>query len=164
MSRARALLLGFLAAAACANPPPPEETTAPPGATYTGDETCITCHDDAATSLAKTIHARALAGESRPESERGCEACHGPGSVHAEEGGGKGVGGLREFVRAHRGLSRACLACRGRDRLQVPRGVTRSRRCVRCGGTTRALLAATLPALTTAAIGRKHVALWRQGP
>jgi DmsE family decaheme c-type cytochrome len=112
--RSYVLLLALLAAA-CASPPPPEETTAPPGATYVGDETCTQCHDEAATALAKTIHARALAGESRPEHERGCEACHGPGSVHSEEGGGKGVGGLREFVREEpaSARSRACLGCHG---------------------------------------------------
>jgi DmsE family decaheme c-type cytochrome len=90
----------------------------PPGATYVGDETCTTCHDDAATAYAKTIHVRALADPGRPESERGCEGCHGPGSVHAEEGGGKGVGGLRAFTSEEPASFRSagCLACHAGNR------------------------------------------------
>lgn len=117
---ARILVLTLALAAACKSPHAPEEVPPPTTATYVGEETCVTCHEDAATSYGKTIHARALAGESRPEWERGCEACHGPGSVHAEEGGGKGVGGLREFTPEESAAtrSRACLACHaGSDRL-----------------------------------------------
>jgi DmsE family decaheme c-type cytochrome len=111
----RAVLLALLALCACTgNTPKVEEmaATPPPGATYAGNDVCVACHDDQATSFAKTIHAVVL-NESRPESDRGCEACHGPGSVHAEAGGGKGVGGLRAFVRDEpaSGKSAACLRC-----------------------------------------------------
>jgi DmsE family decaheme c-type cytochrome len=153
----RLVLVALVMVAACATPPPPEEAAAPPGATYVGDETCTTCHDDAATAYAKTIHARALADASRPESERGCEACHGPGSVHAEEGGGKGVGGLREFVpeESAAARSRACLGCHGgRDRLHefLSGGHAMSRvACTDCHrlhtGRPPALLAVAPPAL-----------------
>jgi DmsE family decaheme c-type cytochrome len=153
----RIVLVGLVLAAACASKPAPEETSTPPGATYVGDETCTNCHDDAATAYAKTIHARALADASRPESERGCEACHGPGSVHAEEGGGKGVGGLREFVpeESAAARSRACLACHaGGDRLHefLSGGHALSRvACTDCHrlhtGRGPSLLAAAPPAL-----------------
>jgi DmsE family decaheme c-type cytochrome len=110
--------LAFAALAACTgSAPQPDETAAAPGATYAGDDVCITCHDDAATAFAKTVHAAALADTSRPEPERGCEGCHGPGSVHSEEGGGIGVGGLHAFVSTETAAARSsrCLACHAGD-------------------------------------------------
>ena len=73
----RAALLALLALCACTgNAPKVEETTAepPPGATYAGNDVCVACHEEQATSFGKTIHALVL-DESRPESDRGCEAC-----------------------------------------------------------------------------------------
>jgi len=119
----RSVLLVLLALCACTGNTPHVDqeaatppATPPPGATYAGADVCVACHDDQATSFAKTIHALVL-NESRPESDRGCEACHGPGSVHAEAGGGKGVGGLRAFVRDEpaSGKSAACLRCHAGD-------------------------------------------------
>ena len=112
----RSALLLLVAMAACSGTTAhvdEDAATPPPGATYSGADVCVACHDDQATSYAKTIHALVLADESRPESDRGCEACHGPGSVHSEAGGGKGVGGLRAFVREEpaAGKSAACLRC-----------------------------------------------------
>jgi len=94
-----------------------DEAPPPSGATYAGDEVCTTCHDEAATAYGKTIHARVLSDPSRPESERGCEACHGPGSIHADEGGGKGVGGIKGFGSEETASSRsaACLNCHAKQ-------------------------------------------------
>jgi DmsE family decaheme c-type cytochrome len=112
----RSLLLLLLALTACTGTTAHVDDEAaaepPANATYAGADVCVACHDDQATSYGKTIHAQVL-DESRPETDRGCEACHGPGSVHAEAGGGKGVGGLRAFVRDEpaTGRSAACLRC-----------------------------------------------------
>jgi DmsE family decaheme c-type cytochrome len=116
----RSALLLLLALAACTGPTAPgaeDAATPPEGATYAGADVCVACHDDQATSYGKTIHAQVLADESRPESDRGCEACPGPGGAHAEAGGGKGVGNLRAFVRDEpaSGKSAACLRCHAGD-------------------------------------------------
>ncbi len=80
---------------------------------YAGADMCAACHTERAESFAKTPHAWALAEPSRPEAQRGCEACHGPGQIHAEAGGGKGVGNLQNFApsRPAKERSAVCLSC-----------------------------------------------------
>src|SRR5262249_19750206 len=93
------MLVGIVACAGSKTHVDEETAAAPVGGKYAGPDVCVACHEDQAASYAKTIHAHVLAGEGRPESDRGCEACHGPGAEHAEAGGGKGVGGVRAFAR-----------------------------------------------------------------
>jgi DmsE family decaheme c-type cytochrome len=155
----RRLLLALVVAAACTGPAAhqDEEATPPAGAVYAGGDACVACHDDEATSYGKTIHSTALAGEDRPESERACEACHGPGGAHVEAGGGKAAGGLRAFVRDEPASARsaACLHCHARDvrRHDFLRGehALAAVACSDChdphGGTGDALLAQAVPEL-----------------
>ncbi|NIO48156.1 MAG: DmsE family decaheme c-type cytochrome [Candidatus Aminicenantes bacterium] len=51
---------------------------------YAGSETCMECHEEVGRAFEKTIHGR-LAEFELKGYPRGCEACHGPGSAHAEE-------------------------------------------------------------------------------
>ena len=53
----------------------------PPDAVEVGDELCSACHDEVGEQFQKNIHARLSVGD-----ENTCEACHGPGSAHSEEG------------------------------------------------------------------------------
>lgn len=63
--------------------PPSPQAAAPAGAaTFVGSDTCAACHDQTATHLALTPHGKAAFTRL---SAQGCEACHGPGSAHAED-------------------------------------------------------------------------------
>jgi len=59
---------------------------APEGATYVGEERCLSCHSVENDNFAHTTHAKVFRQNPKNELERkGCEACHGPGSRHANE-------------------------------------------------------------------------------
>ena len=83
---------------------------------YVGSIYCYACHEDLAGAFAETKMGKLFLEKPTNDLERkGCEGCHGPGSNHAESGGGIGVGGLIEF-RIDRGQSiktanQACLEC-----------------------------------------------------
>ncbi|MBF0618821.1 MAG: hypothetical protein HQL19_01505 [Candidatus Omnitrophica bacterium] len=53
-------------------------------------ETCLGCHEDQGRTFKLSPHAR-IVTKDKDDLAQGCETCHGPGSLHAEAGGGKGV-------------------------------------------------------------------------
>jgi DmsE family decaheme c-type cytochrome len=53
-------------------------------AAYVGTDTCKGCHEKVAEGFAQSLHAQAWASVQKFQSS-GCEACHGPGSKHAED-------------------------------------------------------------------------------
>jgi DmsE family decaheme c-type cytochrome len=54
------------------------------GADYVGSEDCMTCHEEIADAHRFGVHGNVLAGQAAGVEVRGCESCHGPGSVHGE--------------------------------------------------------------------------------
>ena len=58
------------------------------GAEYVGSEECTLCHDGIGREFSSTAHARLMV-DGETGYELGCEACHGPGSLHAMEGEGR---------------------------------------------------------------------------
>lgn len=62
-------------------------TTASPASEpqLVSNDVCLQCHDELGESFHKTAHGIYLSGEAMPSSGS-CQACHGPGSVHAESG------------------------------------------------------------------------------
>src|SRR3989338_2715136 len=61
------------------------------GAEYVGTETCATCHEKQYKEFRLSTHSRIATSEQVEGGPQGCEICHGPGSVHAEKGGGRGT-------------------------------------------------------------------------
>lgn len=80
-----------------------------PGAKYVGMETCLGCHDKFSADVKTNVHLRSAT--------KGCETCHGPGSIHAESENPKDIITFKEkgienaFI-----LSSQCLNCHARDR------------------------------------------------
>ena len=70
-----------------------KKTPAPPKSAadgYVGSDVCITCHQDQDHRFKNTVMGKIMMlNPHSPEEARGCEACHGPGQVHVEAGGGK---------------------------------------------------------------------------
>ena len=58
----------------------------PDGATYVGSTACADCHEDYVAEKTN-IHTRIAAFEVPTGVHTGCEGCHGPGSLHVDEGG-----------------------------------------------------------------------------
>jgi DmsE family decaheme c-type cytochrome len=95
----------------------------PAEATYVGEKACIKCHDVEAKHFGHTRHAKAFRLNPRNEAEsRVCEACHGPGSLHAQRGNEKNrdyiVGFTRDWGTPIEAQNQACMAChKGGERL-----------------------------------------------
>ena len=65
---------------------------APPqiaGATYVGNKECTQCHEDQTGHFATATHAKVALAADPKIGATGCEACHGPGSLHTKVGGSK---------------------------------------------------------------------------
>ena len=98
----------------------------PPEATYIGEKACIKCHDTEAGHFAHTRHAKSFRQNPRNEAEsRVCEACHGPGSLHAQRGNEKNreylIGFSRDWGTPVERQNQQCMSChKGQQRLHWP--------------------------------------------
>jgi DmsE family decaheme c-type cytochrome len=95
----------------------------PPEATYVGEKTCIKCHDVEAKHFSHTQHAKIFRENPKNALEaRVCEACHGPGSLHAQRGNEKNrdylIGFTKDWGSPVEAQNGQCMAChQGGERL-----------------------------------------------
>ncbi len=83
-------------------------------AAYVGSDACVSCHGELADSLAMTPHGD-IRGFQAPRGQTGCEACHGPGSLHVES---NAAGDIVNPATAPSALAaQACLECHRNDHL-----------------------------------------------
>lgn len=61
-----------------------------PGATFVGTSECVQCHEDQTSHFGSATHSR-LALSATKAGDTGCEACHGPSSIHVKSGGARGT-------------------------------------------------------------------------
>ncbi len=130
MTRNRSVLLAATAAAAMAaawlglsldNVSQAQDRRSAPEPQYTatGSEGCLTCHaGETMTVMAETPHGD-TSNPHTPDSEYGCESCHGPGSVHVSRArGGAGFPALLNFDKeAHSAevVNAPCTECHEKD-------------------------------------------------
>jgi DmsE family decaheme c-type cytochrome len=118
IAAAAMVLVATMAGRAQPAPPPAQaalpaaaRTPAGQAASYVGEATCLTCHEDQKKGYSDGAHGRA----SNPRAAaagKGCESCHGPGSIHVETAEPGSIQAFR--ADAPRAGSEACLTCHRR--------------------------------------------------
>ena len=109
-----ALVAGFMPAGA-------QQSDAVPAAKFTegGTERCLDCHGgEKMTIVAQSAHGN-LENPNSPYAQKGCESCHGKGSLHVSRArGGAGFPALIQFKRRGSPVedqNQACLNCHAYD-------------------------------------------------
>jgi DmsE family decaheme c-type cytochrome len=113
----------MIVAAATVKPAPATklESTDDSPATYIGSEACVKCHRDQVGTFGQTLHGQIFLKHPRNDNEKlGCEACHGPGSKHAQtketDGGAPGdiIAFGKNAPRSVEERNAICLGCHER--------------------------------------------------
>lgn len=85
------------------------------GATYVGSQVCEGCHQEQAAQFARTVMGKVFANAARtPLEQRGCEACHGPGSEYVKQMESGSVGNVITFRKGAESAAKysaVCLQC-----------------------------------------------------
>ena len=94
------------------------------GATYIGEKACINCHGQENKHFTETLHAKVFRQNPKNEQERQvCEACHGPGSLHAKNTKDKSllIGFTKGWGTPIERQNEQCLSChQGGNRMHWP--------------------------------------------
>ncbi|MFV9645211.1 MAG: GSU2203 family decaheme c-type cytochrome [Desulfobacterales bacterium] len=78
------------------------------GASHVGDQSCLDCHEEVVEGFQKTIHGR-IADFEVVGLSKGCESCHGHGSIHAEDGDPASIISFKDISKGE--ASAVCLKC-----------------------------------------------------
>lgn len=93
-------------------------------ASYVGEKICLTCHSQEGGHFGDTLHARTFRLNPKNDQERQvCEACHGPGSLHAKNSSDKSliIGFTKGWDTPIEQQNGQCLNChQGGNRLHWP--------------------------------------------
>lgn len=114
-----ALMVCVPAAGAAAQEPAAEQQPDNTPAQYVGMETCAGCHVDVVEQFRSLPHAELLRDAKRGWQDRACEACHGPGSKHAESMDPKDI--IQPAKIAPARADKVCLSCHANQKTQVGR-------------------------------------------
>lgn len=76
---------------------------------YVGSEACKDCHEDQFKAFSHTSHAELTRISSWKGKVTGCEACHGPGKAHMEEGDPAKIVSFKN--KGSKEISETCLGC-----------------------------------------------------
>ena len=119
-----ALACASLCSQAAAQPATTAMAAARPAAVTIGEKACIGCHGQENRHFTETLHAKAFRANPRNERERQvCEACHGPGSLHAKNTKDRSliVGFTKGWGTPLEQQNESCLSChQGGNRLHWP--------------------------------------------
>jgi len=107
------LAIGWLAATGSSHPLTTEKTEnlklLSNSDEYVGSEACKDCHEDQFKAFSHTSHAQLAKLSSWNGKVTGCEACHGPGKAHLEEGDPKKIISFKN--KSPKEISETCLVC-----------------------------------------------------
>jgi predicted CXXCH cytochrome family protein len=76
---------------------------------YVGSDACKDCHEDQFKAFVKTSHSELAKMGSWKNHVTGCEACHGPGKAHIEEGDPTKIRSFKN--KSSKEISETCLTC-----------------------------------------------------
>ncbi len=121
-------------------------------ATYVGERACKTCHSQENAHFSETLHAKMFRQNPKNENEaRVCEACHGPGSLHAKNSLDKSliIGFTKQWGTPIDKQNGQCLACHsGGNRLHWPGSIHQGNQlgCADCHNPMEKISATSLQA------------------
>ncbi len=101
--------LGVSVSSHSASPTQTKAVSSTAGDEYVGSEVCKDCHEDQFKAFEKTSHAELAKMGSWKSKVTGCEACHGPGKAHVEEGDPAKIISYKN--KSSKEISETCLGC-----------------------------------------------------
>ncbi len=103
------VISGFFTSQSTANPGPPPTGSQKLDDQYAGSDACKNCHEEQFKNFVPTSHAKLGNLGNWKNKVTGCEACHGPGKAHAEEGDPTKIISFKN--KSSKQISNTCLTC-----------------------------------------------------
>ncbi len=95
---------------------------------YVGSQVCATCHTDTTKQWALTVHRATLFN--KDAQLKGCEACHGPGGAHVEEGDPSKI--IRFKNLSQEQITANCAKCHHNEHVTLWKSSTHARAKLTC--------------------------------